>query len=306
MKFIGSSISVRALALSAIGLTALFAAQPANAAFIITPTFTTNITSDPNSAAIQASINSAIAVYQSTFTDNMTVRITFDKMSSGLGMSSTAFTSTSYTNYHALLIADGSTPDDATALAQLAALPYGGNTIDLSTANARAIGIAANPTSDGTVSLNTGACFLNHNSPVPGFYDLFAVACHEIDEVLGTSSGVGGNFQDTDLFRYNGAGARSFTTSNGVHAFFSINGVTSLVEYNQFNRSGGDFGDWVVHNPSQVQDFAGTPGVTVNLGNNELALLDVIGYNRSVVPEPASMVALGLGVAALIRRRRKS
>jgi len=40
--------------------------------------------------------------------------------------------------------------------------------------------------------------------------------------------------------------------------------------------------------------------------NNELTLLDVVGYNRAPVPEPASMAALGIGVLALIRRRKNS
>jgi hypothetical protein len=233
------------------------------------------------------------------------VNITFQE-GGGLGSSSTAFVNTTYANYKAALTADASGADDVAALAQLNALAYGGTSIDLSTANARALGFNAPASPDGTITLNTSLCFFNHNSPVAGQYDLYAVACHEMDEVLGTSSGVGGSFQDTDLFRYNGAGARSFNTNTAQHAYFSIDGATNVVEYNQFGRTGGDWGDWIVHTPPQVQDWQGTTGKTIDPGASEFRLLDVIGYNRAPVPEPATMIVLGAGALAAIRRRRKS
>src|SRR5437763_7314936 len=43
----------------------------------ILPTFDSSITGDPNGAAIQAMINQAIAIYQSRFSDPITIRILF-------------------------------------------------------------------------------------------------------------------------------------------------------------------------------------------------------------------------------------
>jgi hypothetical protein len=66
-------------------------------------------------------------------------------MSSGLGSSSTFFNTVSYSDYITALHADATTSNDATALAHLpisATNPVnGGTTINVKTANLRAIGI---------------------------------------------------------------------------------------------------------------------------------------------------------------------
>ena len=62
-----------------------------SAGLTIIPTFDSTITSDPNAATIEATINTAIATIQSMFSDPITVNITFKKMTSGLGQSSTFF-----------------------------------------------------------------------------------------------------------------------------------------------------------------------------------------------------------------------
>jgi hypothetical protein len=56
----------------------LGAGQPADA-LVITPTFASNITSDPNAAAIEAVINTAIGICQADFTDPINVAITFQE-----------------------------------------------------------------------------------------------------------------------------------------------------------------------------------------------------------------------------------
>src|ERR1700746_2357378 len=91
---------------------------PASANLIIIPTFAANITSDPNAATIEATINAAIAVYQSKFTDPATVHITFQE-GGGLGGSSTFFNIIPYATYLAALTADAKTSNDAIALAHL-------------------------------------------------------------------------------------------------------------------------------------------------------------------------------------------
>src|SRR5438477_11208261 len=82
----------------------------------IIPTFDASITSDPQAATIEATINAAIAVYQSNFSDPVTVSIKFQKMSSGLGASSSYFQSFSYSSYLAALVSHSASADDVTAL----------------------------------------------------------------------------------------------------------------------------------------------------------------------------------------------
>lgn len=299
------SKTLRRLATLAVVAGVVVLAAPASA-MTINATYDSTITGLSNAAAVEATLNSAVSYFDSLYSTNVTVNITFQNMSSGLGQSSTFFTSLT-TNQYVTALTSHSSGDaiDTAALAKLASNPYTGSTIDLSTANARALGFTESNSSDGTIGLNTSLCFTGHTTAVGGQYDLWAVAAHEIDEVLGSSSGVGGSFQDTDLFRYDGSGNRSFTTSTGSHAYLSVDGTTLIDEYNQFGRSGGDFGDWIHHSPGQVQDWSGTSGAVVNYGVGETDLLDAIGYNVAPAPEPASLAALALGFGALVRRRFK-
>jgi hypothetical protein len=106
---------------------------------------------------------------------------------------------------------------------------------------------------------------------------------HETDEVLGFGSTMGQGLaapyntypSPEDLFRYNSAGARSFTTASTAIAYFSLDGKTHLDQFN--NTGSGDYGDWANSSTVQVQDANGTAGKEANL-NVELTALDVIGY----------------------------
>jgi hypothetical protein len=286
-------------------------AAPAWANMVITPTFDTTITSDPNKTAIENTINAAIAIYEADFADPITVNIKFQEMSTGLGMSNTFFATVSYTQYLAQLAADAKTTDDATAIAHLPAGPNnpvnGTASINVKTANLRAIGINVNPPTgqpDGTISLNTS--ITNPGSPgSSNAFSLIAVTEHEIDEVLGLGSALpttSGNPFPEDLFRYDSSGNRSFTTTPTAKAFFSINGTTDLAQFDNQN-DGGDFGDWQ-SNPlppgvqPKVQDAFATSGSTPALGV-ELRALDVIGYDLITTPEPGTGVLLAAALAVL-------
>jgi hypothetical protein len=285
--------------------------------FTITPTFASNITSDPNAATIESTINTAIGIYEADFTDPINVNITFQEMNAGLGSSSTAFFNVSYAAYRAALIADATTADDATAIAHLGAGPndpvLNQTSINVKSANLRAVGLAASVASDGTIGLNTS--ITTPGSPGSSLtYSLQAVAEHEIDEVLGLGSSLSdvpfGDIFPEDLFRYAANGTRSFTSSSSAQSFFSINGTTDLAQFDNQN-DGGDFGDWQSNplpngvNP-QVQDAFATPGSSPALGV-ELRALDVIGYNHAVtVPEPVSISCLGVLSLGLLARRRRA
>jgi hypothetical protein len=285
----------------------------AHAGLIITPAFETSIASDANFATIQQTINAALGIYSTTFSNSGPVSINFFEMNSGLGSSETFVGDISYSQYRAALVAHSKSSDDATALAHLPSGPNnpvnGSSMVTLTTANLRALGFNANPPAgqpDSRVGLNTSIMNLTRTSIDMSKYDLMAVVMHEIDEALGFGSGLNGpagTVRAEDLFRYAGNGAISFTTDPSAEAFFSLDGTTHLA---QFNQTGGtsDYGDWKTVGAPKVQDAFATPGAQPNLGV-EITVLDVIGYDLAI-PEPATMLLLGAGLLALGVMRRKA
>jgi hypothetical protein len=315
---------LRRWAVPALAVALTLSAAPARAGLVINPTFDVSITSDPNAAAIEGVINNAIAIYQNTFSDPISVNITFRSMTTGLGSSSTAFATGPYSSYLAALKADATSANDATAISLLpnsATNPVNGSTlINVKTANLRAVGINVAPATDGFIGLNTH--ITDVGSPgTTGVFSLMATTEHEIDEVLGLGSALptipNGTIFPEDLFRYDATGNRSFTTSSTAQAFFSIDGTTDLAQFDNQN-DGGDFGDWQ-SNPlpsgvqRKVQDAFATPFASPTLGV-EITALDVIGYTLTTqtvaTPEPTSLTLLGFGVASLSmrawRRRQKA
>lgn len=290
-------------------------------ALTITPVWDSTITSNPNAAAIMSTINSAIAVYQSSFSDPITVSINFASMNSGLGQSSTYYSTVSYTSYRNALVADATTANDATALAHLpvqANNPVNGSAnIAVTTANLRALGFSSSPPSgqpDSFIGLNTSLMNLDRITINPSKYDLFAVVSHEIDESLGMGTALNGlangaatptgSIWGEDLYRYDALGNRSFNTTQATQSYFSIDGATLLARFNQ--TAGGDFSDFYstgAHTP-EIQDAFGTPGAIPNFGV-EPVILDVLGYN--LVPEPGSLSLIAMGGLAslLFRSKRK-
>jgi hypothetical protein len=222
------------------------------------------------------------------------VHIKFQEIKTGLASSLTYHLAESYSSYIKALKAHATSANDKTAIATL---PTGstnpvnkGSSIILSDPNARALGFAASPPGgfDSTIGLNMAEFNISRSSINPNKYDLIASSMHEMDEVLGINSALD-NFNSgtpipttsvdpEDLYRYNSAGKRSFTTSASAVAGFSFDGgKTFLARFNQ--TKGGDFNDW--YSPGgqspQVQDASGTPGAIPTLGV-ELNVLDILGY----------------------------
>lgn len=269
----------------------------------IVPTFGSSIQNDPNSATIEATLNTAVQQYAENFSDPITVHITFTESASGLGSSSAEVMNVSYAAYRAALISHATTADDATAIANLptgTTSPVNGdNQVQINLPNARALGFSAATSMDGTVNLNTSICNLSRTNINSSKYDLQSVAEHEIDEILGIGSELtglsnsaptpGGPVTVEDLFRYDQNGNRSYTTDESSEAFFSLDGTTDLARFNQ--DASGDFNDWYSTGPHtpQVQDAFATPGTTPDLGV-ELEVLDALGFTR-VIPHQAPVAA---------------
>lgn len=126
-----------------------FTTQPTPSGLTIIPTFDSTITSDPNAAKIEATINAAISVYRSYFSDQITAQFTFAEMPGGLGYNQSSQIYINYSSYLSALASHATTSDDATALAHLpsgANNPVNGNVqVALKLPLARALGFVGAP-----------------------------------------------------------------------------------------------------------------------------------------------------------------
>jgi|SRR6266850_2193112 len=267
------------------------------AGLTIIPTFNANI-----DAATQTVINNAIAFYQNTFSNNITVNIEFHNMSTGLGQSVFFVFNVPYPSYRTALGANATSADDATALANTpsgSTNPVTGSpNILVKSPNGRAIGINLPEMSfppGSPCPMFTGSGCIGLNVTLANSHGVLTAAVeHEIDELLGLGSALHGtttpaNPWTEDLFRWASPGVRSFAAngsttnpcSSAPMSFFSIDGGTT--DLNQFNNcnNGGDYGDWITHTPSQVQDAFtnGTGSPSLSVTSSEVRALDVIGYN---------------------------
>jgi len=277
----------------------------AGAGLVINATFDANL-----DAASRTVIANAINFYQNTISTNITVNIYFYNMNAGLGSSFFVFYTAGYTGFRTALGSHATSADDAVALANTptgAVNPINGSAnLGVKSANGRAIGLntpevlfnfagSPCPTFTGSGCIGLNVTLANSHG------DLTAVVEHEIDEILGLGSALSGttttaNPWPEDLFRWSSPGVRSYGANSSTtvpcsvatpRAFFSIDGGTNNL--NEFNNcaNGGDYGDWITHTPSQVQDaftnFTGTPSLTAT--STEVRALDVIGYD--IVPPPA-------------------
>jgi hypothetical protein len=278
----------------------------ATSGLIINATFDSSITQKANAAAIESAINQAIAIYQTLFTDPITVSILFRYANTdpnGTPINS-MFVSRSYyvyynvspSTYQQALVADAKTGNDVIANATLPAQSLS-TFIRPTSACGRAIGLNTPPAifANGTVGSGgpyDGIVTLNSSAPIQftrparaGYYDAQQFIEHEIDEVLGLGSSVATgdtNIRPQDLFSWSAPGTRNIA-STGVRYFSIDGGRTQIVGFNQ--NTAYDTGDWFSESCPQthvdVQNAFACTGASADVTalSPEATNLDVIGYD---------------------------
>lgn len=283
----------------------------ANTGLTIHATFDNSIISNSNAPAIEAMINRCISIYESLFSDPITIKILFRYTTTApdghpLRPGATARSDNPvyvipWNAYVTALRADARTGYDNLANATLPSTPLSA-AIRSSSANGRAVGLDTSPAMfadgtvgnggpyDGIVTLNSGAPF-QFTRPTPrSNFDAQRETEHEIDEVMGLGSvATVSHFHPQDLFSWSSAGVRNITSNRT--RFLSINGgVTNIVNFNQ--NADEDLGDWLSGVCPQthpyVQNASDCPGQPSDIAatSPEGIALDVIGYDLVGVPPP--------------------
>ena len=319
---------------------------PVRAGLVINAIYDGSITGDPNAAAIENTINTAIQTYQSLFSNNITVSIYFQE-GGGLGQSEYEVYSLAYSSFYAGLVANNANPAAISALQSNGGNsntnggvnPTSGSTlIETKSANARAVGIniapgclvggghcvdsGNGPLVDGIISLQTAI-----TTPPQGLgaYSLLSVAEHEMDEILGLGSALENTQGPTDpnvstdtafqtgspedLFRWNAAvgGVRTLGTSCTIP-------TTALFAYGPSTGLIAPFNN--ACNGADFGDWAsgGSPQVQDAFGTQ--GSTEVLGSSEiaaltaigyTLAPEPGTWALfLGSLVAVGLARRRLS
>jgi len=333
---------------------------------------TFNITNGGTATAqMMTGFQEAGALWSGYFNDPITVNIRVNA-SATLGSSVIAHTDTFYDPYtyasvRAALVADKTSGDDLTSTNHLQAgpafsmlinktannpngvvspIPYfdtglGGpgqagpennNTIRMSSANAKAIGLfpANSAGTDGIITFSTLVSFdFDRSNGINGAqFDYVGIAAHEIGHMLGFASGVdilAGNsappglndnqlrfVTPLDLYKFSsrstGSGGGNGVidwTADSIDKSFSVDGGTTLIAPFS-NGTTFEESHWKNNLGLGLMDPTAAAGELLAFSNNDLRAFDVIGYNLSSVPEPATWVLIGMmGVAGASYARRR-
>ena len=318
------------------------------------------------SVQAQTAFIAAGDLWAATLSDPITVHLTVGTAALGgsiLGQALSGQADYTYASVRGAMAADALSANDLLAVASLPAgsipiwinqtstanpptQPYldingsaNNTTIQMTTANAAALGLSVSRSTlgglcialcDGFIQFNSAFNFDydRSNGITSGQFDFIGIAAHEIGHALGFISGVDvldsniGFPEDSyalvsplDLFRYSAdsvanGGAIDFTANN-LPKYFSINqGAPTSVLFSNGASVRGDgrqASHWKDGLGLGMMDPTSAGGELLSISPNDRTALDVIGWNLTAVPEPerATLLALGLAVLGIGWRRRQ-
>lgn len=220
---------------------------------------------------------------------------------------------------------------------------YGTGTISITSALGTALGLTGlygTTASGGFCIIGTSNCYngiitITNSASTPLYYrsgaeagnayDFYSVVEHETDEVLGTGSCIstqGANLSNpctaagatasaSDLYRYSGSNSRVLMSTTPGAYFSYDGGKTNGADGFVYNTAPNyaDYADFVstCSGPLSVQDAYACPGTSgldiTNDGGAEINILNAVGFDLLVVPEPAGLAVITAGVFGLIGAR---
>ena len=279
--------------------------------FTIAINWDTSVSTAP--AAFKTDVIAAVQYLQSQFTDavSLTINVGYGEVAgnaigNALGASLSNATTVTYANLVAALGADKKTAADTSAVASLpAATPIAGATYWVTTAQAKALGLAVPAGVDGSIGFGASSLFTygataTSGTIATGTYDFFAAVVHELTEVMGrrmfTGSSQGGylgSYTIMDLMHYSAPGTRDLSATTAGY-FSADGGTTSLGALN--TATGGDAGDWASTVTNDAFDAFAPSGVVEVVTANDLTVMDVLGWNPASAPAASTLQPTGVTI----------
>ena len=249
---------------------------------IINAIYDSTLSSAP--AGFQSAVQAAIAFYDTTIKNNITVNITFSSVPTSPGDIANSGYNYNFYSYSSVVTAlqqhDASIP-------ALAGAPFpatdpftgaGGN-LAINELEAAALGLRSTTTvANGSCTLSSSDLW-NFSSTTPsvaGQFNAVTALEHEISEVLGRTCGSDGSMLASPMamFRYTASGAVD-TSSSYAGAYFSVDG--GRTNLGQIGEQGGDLADWGSAVKNDPFGFA-TAGQADPISPTDLLALDALGY----------------------------
>ena len=286
----------------------------AGSALTIQITWDTSVASAPS--AFMTGVIAAVQAFESNFSNAVTIDIAVGygeiagtPMGGGaLGESESYLQFVSYASLVAALATHNSDATTAAVLASLPATAPVSGYIWLTTAQAKALGLAAASGTglDGYIGLANSYAFTYNTSGTvaAGSYDFNGIVSHELTEVLGRLMLTGGSvgsyansYSLLDLLHYSSPGVRDFSAS--TPGYFSANrGATNGGAFN--TSAGGDAADWASSVGNNAFDAFSNSGVINPVTSDDVTEMNAIGWTLNKVnTPPTNSVIEAYGAIAL-------
>ena len=291
---------------------------------------------------VRKGFNTAASLWSSVLSNNVTINITINFSSLGaniLGQTSTSSITSSYSTVRAALVSSANplSAIDQTVVANLptgnpvytvrnAGVTINAGNIASTRASMKALGVlGASALQDASITFSSDFAFdFDRSDGIAGNQiDFIGVAAHEIGHALGIVSAVdnidNGSTSPTarviDLFRYSSSGVRDLSADT-VDKYFSVNGgigdangggIDLLFSEGVSRGDGNQASHWKDNSGLGIMDPTAASGELLVISENDLLLLDSIGWNRVAslaVPEPPAIVFVLSGACGAVCSRR--